>query len=49
MRLLFDLDRKDYEHCTHTYVRNSARSIIIFNGKIAMVHIGIKMRFDDEY
>ena len=38
MRLLFELDRKDYGHCTHTYVRNSARSIIIFGGKIAMVH-----------
>lgn len=49
MRLLFDLDRKDYGQCTQTYIRDSARSIIISNGKIAMVHIGIKMRFDDEY
>ena len=38
MRLLFDLDRKDYEQCTHTYVRNSARSIIISSGQVAMVH-----------
>lgn len=38
MRLLFDLDNKDYDKCTHTYVRNSARSIIIKDRKIAMVH-----------
>ena len=38
MRRLFDLDQEDYEQCTSTYVRNSARSIIITGGKIAMVH-----------
>ena len=38
MRMLFDMDKKDYGGCTHDYVRNSARSIIIRNGKIAMVH-----------
>ena len=38
MRLLFELDRKNYGQCTRTYVRNSARSIIISGGKIAMVH-----------
>ena len=38
MRLLFTLDNKDYETCTRTFVRNSARSIIIGNGRIAMVH-----------
>ena len=38
MRLLFEMDKKDYAGCTHTYVRNSARSIIIAGGKIAMVH-----------
>ncbi len=38
MRLLFDLDKKDYEDCTHTVVRNSARSIIIMGGLIAMIH-----------
>ena len=38
MRQLFELDQKDYGQCTNTYVRNSARSIIIFGGKIAMVH-----------
>ena len=38
MRLLFTLDNKDYEACTCTFVRNSARSIIIDNSRIAMVH-----------
>ena len=38
MRLLFSIDSKDYGECTHTYIRNSARSIIIRNGRIAMVH-----------
>jgi len=43
MRLLFELDKKDYENCTHSFVRNSARSIIISNNKIAMVH---SLKFD---
>lgn len=38
MRLLFELDKKDHADCTKTFVRNSARSIIIRNGRIAMVH-----------
>ncbi len=38
MRLLFDMDRQDYGECTHTFTRNSARSIIIRSGKIAMIH-----------
>ena len=38
MRLLFEMDKKDYGGCTHTFVRNSARSIIISNGRIAMIH-----------
>ena len=38
MRLLFEMDKQDYEHCTHRFVRNSARSIIIRDGKIAMIH-----------
>ena len=38
MRLLFEIDKKDYDECTHTFVRNSARSIIITNNKIAMIH-----------
>ncbi len=38
MRLLFEMDKKDYGGCTHTFVRDSARSIIISNGKVAMIH-----------
>ncbi len=38
MRLLFEMDKKDYGQCTHTFTRNSARSIIIKDGKIAMIH-----------
>lgn len=38
MRLLFEMDQKDYEACTHTFVRNSARSIIVSDGTVAMVH-----------
>ena len=38
MRLLFEIDKKDYDHCTHYFVRNSARAIVICNGNIAMVH-----------
>lgn len=38
MRLLFEMDLHDYDDCTHSFVRNSARSIIIRDGKVAMVH-----------
>lgn len=38
MRLLFEMDKRDYENCTHSFVRNSARSIIISDKKIAMIH-----------
>lgn len=38
MRLLFEMDLKDYTNCTHSFVRNSARSIIIENRKVAMIH-----------
>ena len=38
MRVLFEMDKKDYDGCTHTFIRNSARGIIIRNGSIAMVH-----------
>lgn len=38
MRLLFDIDMKDYGACTHSFTRNSARSIIIRNGRVAMIH-----------
>ena len=38
MRLLFEMDKKDYGKCTHSFVRNSARSIIIKGEKVAMIH-----------
>ena len=38
MRLLFKMDKKDYDQCTHTFKRDSARSIIIIDGKVAMIH-----------
>ena len=38
MRLLFKMDMKDYGECTHSFRRDSARSIIIRNGKVAMIH-----------
>ncbi len=38
MRLLFEMDKEDHSGCTHSFTRDSARSIIIRNGKIAMVH-----------
>ncbi|MBQ2658246.1 MAG: NUDIX domain-containing protein [Erysipelotrichaceae bacterium] len=38
MRLLFEIDKKDYGSCTHSFVRNSARSIIIQDGKVAMIY-----------
>ena len=38
MRLLFEMDKKDHADCTHTFVRNSARSVIIFDKKVAMIH-----------
>ena len=38
MRLLFEMDLKDYGECTHAFRRDSARSIIITNGKVGMIH-----------
>ena len=38
MRLLFNMDKKDYADCTHRFSRDSARSIVIRNGKVAMIH-----------
>ena len=38
MRLLFELDQRDHGDCTHTFIRNSARSVVIRDGKIAMIH-----------
>ena len=38
MRLLFELDAKDYDPDGRAFVRPSARGIIIKDGKVAMVH-----------
>ncbi len=38
MRLLFELDTKDYDPGGKAFVRPSVRGIIIRDGKIAMVH-----------
>ncbi len=38
MRMLFEMDKHDYSECTHTFTRDSARSIIIRDNKIAMIH-----------
>ncbi len=38
MRLLFAIDLQDYAGCTRTFVRNSARSIILREGKVAMIY-----------
>ena len=43
MRLLFEMDNKDHDGCTRTFTRNSARSVIIRDGKVAMVH---SMKYD---
>ena len=38
MRTLFDMDKRDHADCTRTFRRDSARSVIIEGGKIAMIH-----------
>ena len=38
MRLLFELDKKDYDPDAPVFVRPSARALIIRGGRIAMVH-----------
>ncbi len=43
MRLLFEMDKKDHFGCTRTFIRNSARSVIIRDGKVAMVR---SMKYD---
>ena len=43
MRLLFEMDKHDYAECTHSFSRPSARSIIIRDGKVAMIH---SMKYD---
>ncbi len=43
MRLLFSIDKKNYQNCNHTFTRNSARSVIIRGRTIALVH---SLKFD---
>lgn len=38
MRILFELDKKDYDDSMPRFVRPSVRGIVIRDGKIAMVH-----------
>lgn len=38
MRLLFEMDTKDYDPNGQAFVRPSVRGIIIHDGKVAMVH-----------
>lgn len=38
MRLLFEMDAKDYDHNWKKYIRPSARGIIIREGTIAMIY-----------
>ena len=38
MRLLFEMDKRDYDKCTHSSVRDSARSIIIKGERIALIY-----------
>ena len=38
MRLLFEIDTKDYDPNGKAFVRPSVRGIIIRDGKVAMVH-----------
>ncbi len=38
MKLLFEMDMKDYGECTHAFRRDSARGIIIRCNKVAMIH-----------
>lgn len=38
MRLLFTMDKQDHADCTRLFSRDSARSIVIRDGKVAMIH-----------
>ena len=38
MRTLFEMNKKGLQRVPHTFTRNSAGSIIIRNGKVAIVH-----------
>ena len=43
MRLLFTMDKKDYDDTMPRFVRPSVRGIILADGKVAMVH---SLKFD---
>ena len=43
MRLLFMLDKGDHADCSHSFIRNSARSILVRDRKVAMIH---SLKFD---
>ncbi|MGN1399256.1 MAG: NUDIX domain-containing protein [Erysipelotrichaceae bacterium] len=38
MRLLFKIDLNNYQNCSYSLTRNCARSIIIKDNKLAMIH-----------
>ena len=38
MRLLFEMDKHDYDDCARSFTRDSARSVIIRGGRAAMIH-----------
>ena len=39
MRLLFEIDRNDYARCTRTFRRDSARAVIIEDGRIVQSRV----------
>ena len=43
MRRLFDIDKKDHSECTYEFRRDSARGIIVKDGRVAMIH---SMKYD---
>lgn len=43
MRLLFEMDQKDYNPAGRAFVRPSVRGILLLDGKVAMVH---SLKFD---
>lgn len=46
MRLLFELDTKDYDMNVKAFIRPSVRSIIIRENKVAMMH---STKYDTEF
>ena len=43
MRLLFEMDQKDYDPTGRAFIRPSVRGILLLDGKVAMVH---SLKFD---